>query len=99
MFEFCAAAPFIISNKSKQEIKIARNYGKIIGKVFQIIDDVHDYENKSDEFINILNVITKDEALKKCHDYELKADSLRKKIITNEKNKMNDILSFIINRK
>ena len=99
LFEFCAAAPFIISYKSKQEIKIARNYGKIIGKVFQIIDDVHDHENKSDEFINILNVITKDEALKKCHDYKLEADSIRKKIITNEKNKMNDILSFIINRK
>ena len=99
LFEFCTAAPFIISNKSKQEIKIARNYGKIIGKVFQIIDDVHDYENKSDEFINILNVITKDEALKKCNDYELEADTLRKKIIPNKKNRMKDILSFIINRK
>ena len=99
LFEFCTSAPFIISNKSKQEIKIARKYGKIIGRVFQIIDDVHDHENKSDEFINILNVITKDEALKKCHDYELEANSIRKKIITNKKNKMKDILSFIINRK
>tara|TARA_B100001059_G_scaffold165546_1_gene165122 strand:+ start:260 stop:1084 length:825 start_codon:yes stop_codon:yes gene_type:complete len=99
LFEFCVAAPFIISNKSKQEIKLARKYGKIIGKVFQIIDDVHDYENKNNEFINILNVITKDEALKKCHDYELEADSLRQKIIHNEKNRMKAILSFIINRK
>ena len=99
LFEFCTSAPFIISNKSKQEIKIARKYGKIIGRVFQIIDDVHDHENKSDEFINILNVITKDEALKKCHDYELEADSLRQKIIHNEKNRMKAILSFIINRK
>ena len=99
LFEFCTSAPFIISNKSKQEIKIARKYGKIIGRVFQIIDDVHDHENKSDEFINILNVITKDEALKKCHDYELEANSIRNKIITNEKNRMKDILSFIINRK
>jgi geranylgeranyl pyrophosphate synthase len=99
LFEFCTSAPFIISNKSKQEIKIARKYGKIIGKVFQIIDDVHDHENKNDEFINILNVITKDEALKKCHDYELEANSIRNKIITNEKNRMKDILSFIINRK
>tara|TARA_Y100000385_G_scaffold68156_1_gene68035 strand:+ start:191 stop:1015 length:825 start_codon:yes stop_codon:yes gene_type:complete len=99
LFEFCTSAPFIISNKSKQVIKVARKYGKIIGKVFQIIDDVHDHENKSDEFINILNVITKDEALKKCHDYELEANSIRNKIITNEKNRMKDILSFIINRK
>ena len=99
LFEFCVAAPFIISNKTKQEIKISRNYGKIIGKVFQIIDDIHDYENKSNEYINILNVITKDEALKRCYDYEIEADSLRKKIIPNNKNRMKDILSFIINRK
>jgi geranylgeranyl pyrophosphate synthase len=99
LFEFCAAAPFIISNKSKREIKIARNYGKIIGKVFQIIDDVHDHENKNNEFINILNVITKDEALKRCHYYEIEADTLRNKIIPNKKNRMKDILSFIINRK
>ena len=99
LFEFCTAAPFIISNKSKDKIKMSRKYGRIIGKVFQIIDDVHDYENKNNEFINILNVITKDEALKKCHDYELEADSLRQKIIHNEKNRMKAILSFIINRK
>ncbi len=99
LFEFCVAAPFVISNKTKEEIKISRNYGKIIGKVFQIIDDIHDYENKSNEYINILNVITKDEALSRCHDYEIEADSLRKRIIPNKKNKMRDILSFIINRR
>ena len=99
LFEFCAAAPFIISNKSNQEIKMSRKYGKIIGKVFQIIDDVHDHVNKSNEFINILNVITKDEALKICHDYELEAEMLRNKIIPNKKNRMKDILSFIIIRK
>jgi len=98
LFEFCVAAPFIISNKSKQEIKIARKYGKIIGKVFQIIDDVHDHENKSSEYINILNVITKDAALKRCHDYESEADHLQKKILVNKENRMKDVLSFIINR-
>jgi len=99
LFEFCTAAPFIISNKSQQEVKISRRYGKIIGKVFQIIDDIHDYENKSNELINILNIITKDEALKICHDYELEADIFRNKIIPNKENRLKDILSFIINRK
>ena len=99
LFEFCVAAPFIISNKSKQEIKMARKYGKIIGKVFQIIDDVHDHENKSNEYINILNIITKDAALKRCHDYESEADHLQKKMLVNKENRMKDILSFIINRK
>jgi geranylgeranyl pyrophosphate synthase len=99
LFEFCLAAPFIISNRSQKEIKMSRRYGKIIGEVFQIIDDVHDYENKNNEFINILNVMTKDDALEKCYDFEIKADLLREKLIPNKKNRMKDILSFIINRK
>ena len=78
---------------------MSRKYGKIIGTVFQIIDDVHDYENKDNEYINILNVMTKDDALEKCYRYEVEANSLREKLIPNKKNKMNDILSFIINRK
>ena len=78
---------------------MARKYGKIIGKVFQIIDDVHDHENKSNEYINILNIITKDAALKRCHDYESEADHLQKKMLVNKENRMKDILSFIINRK
>jgi|TARA_Y100000389_G_C17355472_1_gene460838 geranylgeranyl pyrophosphate synthase len=99
LFEFCVAAPFIMGHKSTKEIKMSRHYGKIIGKVFQIIDDIHDYENKNNEFINILNVMTKDEALKKCYEYELEADSIRNKIIPNKTNRLKDILSFIINRK
>ncbi len=98
LFEFCVAAPFIISNKSRQEIKLSRDYGKIIGKIFQIIDDIHDYENKNNELINILNITSKEDALKKCYKYEIEADSLRMKLIRS-KNKMKDILSFIINRK
>ena len=99
LFEFCTSAPFIINNENKDKIKMSRKYGKIIGKVFQIIDDVHDYENKSNEFINILNIITKDAALKRCHDYESEADHLQKKMLVNKENRMKDILSFIINRK
>ena len=99
LFEFCLAAPFIISNKSQREINMSRKYGKIIGTIFQIIDDVHDYENKDNEYINILNVMTKDDALEKCYRYEVEANSLREKLLLNKKNRMNDILSFIINRK
>lgn len=99
LFEFCLAAPFIISNKSQKKINMSRKYGRIIGIIFQIIDDVHDYDNKDDEYINILNVMTKDNALEKCHNYEAEANSLREKLIPNKKNRMNDILSYIINRK
>ena len=99
LFEFCLAAPFIISNRSRREIEMSREYGKIIGTIFQIIDDVHDYENKDNEYINILNVMTKDDALEKCYRYEAEANALSEKLIPNKKNRMNDILSFIINRK
>jgi hypothetical protein len=78
---------------------MSRKYGRTIGIIFQIIDDVHDYDNKDDEYINILNVMTKDNALEKCYIYEAEANSLRQKLIPNKKNRMNDILSYIINRK
>ncbi len=99
LFEFCTSAPFIISNKTPKQINASRRYGKIIGKIFQIIDDIHDYENKSNEFINILNVMTKEEALSKCEAYESEAETYRKKLFPDEKNKMRDILTFIIKRK
>jgi hypothetical protein len=43
--------------------------------------------------------MTKDDALEKCYRYEAEANVLGEKLIPNKKNKMNDILSFIINRK
>ena len=99
LFEFCTSAPFIINNENSKKINASRRYGKIIGQIFQIIDDIHDYEHKSNEFINILNIMTKDEALEKCKKYEFKAESYREKIFSSKNNKMKDILSFIINRK
>tara|TARA_Y100000768_G_scaffold227629_1_gene171858 strand:+ start:718 stop:1545 length:828 start_codon:yes stop_codon:yes gene_type:complete len=99
LFEFCTSAPFIINNENSKKINASRRYGKIIGQIFQIIDDIHDYEHKSNEFINILNIMTKDEALEKCKKYESKAESYREKIFSSKNNKMKDILSFIINRK
>ena len=99
LFEFCTSAPLIITYESSNKINLARKYGKIIGKIFQIIDDIHDYAHKSNELINILNVMTKDDALLRCQKYEMQAESYRKKIFPNGSDKMKDILSFIINRK
>ena len=99
LFEFCTSAPFIINHESAKNIKSARRYGKIIGKIFQIIDDIHDYESKSDELINILNVMTKDDALSICQKYEMQAESYRTKIFPKGSERMKDILSYIINRK
>lgn len=99
LFEFCTSAPFIAAHESSKNINLARKYGKIIGKIFQIIDDIHDYEHKSNELINILNVMTKDDALLRCQRYEMQAESYRNKLFPNGSDRMKDILSFIINRK
>ena len=99
LFEFCTSAPFIAAHESSKNINLARKYGKMIGKIFQIIDDIHDYEHNSNELINILNVMTKDDALLRCQRYEMQAESYRKKLFSNGSDRMRDILSFIINRK
>ena len=42
LFEFSFAAPFILNNKSKKDIKFAKEFGMLFGLIFQIIDDVID---------------------------------------------------------
>ena len=42
LFEFSFAAPFILKNKSKDDIKFAQEFGMLFGLIFQIIDDLID---------------------------------------------------------
>ena len=42
LFEFSFAAPFILKNKSKEDIKFAQEFGMLFGLIFQIIDDLID---------------------------------------------------------
>jgi len=42
LFEFSFAAPFILKNKSKDDIKFAKEFGMLFGLIFQIIDDLID---------------------------------------------------------
>ena len=44
LFSFCCVAPFILANKSKNEIKFAYDFGQIFGLLFQITDDLLDNE-------------------------------------------------------
>ncbi len=44
LFSFCCAAPLILKNKSKNEIKKFENIGAEIGLLFQIADDLIDYK-------------------------------------------------------
>jgi geranylgeranyl pyrophosphate synthase len=95
LFEFCCAAPFIISGKDKKTINVARNYGKLIGKIFQIIDDILDFE-EDDDCNNILNHYDRAEALSLCSKYKEDADRSFKKILQTRDNRAKDILEFII---
>ena len=95
LFEFCCAAPFIISGKDKKTINVARNYGKLIGKIFQIIDDILDFE-EDDDCNNILNHYDRAEALSLCSKYKEDADRSFKKILQTRNNRAKDILEFII---
>ena len=42
LFEFSFAAPFVLKNKSKEDIKFAQEFGMLFGLIFQIIDDLID---------------------------------------------------------
>ena len=42
LFEFSFAAPFVLKNISKDDIKFAQEFGMLFGLIFQIIDDLID---------------------------------------------------------
>ena len=44
LFSFCCAAPLILKNKSKREIKKFEDIGSKIGLLFQVADDLIDYK-------------------------------------------------------
>jgi len=47
LFSFCCAAPLILKNKSKNEIKKFEDIGADIGLLFQVADDLIDYKGNS----------------------------------------------------
>ena len=44
LFSFCCAAPLILKNRSKKEIKQFENIGADIGLLFQVADDIIDHK-------------------------------------------------------
>ncbi len=47
LFSFCCAAPLILKNKNKNEIKKFENIGADIGLLFQVADDLIDHKGSS----------------------------------------------------
>ena len=47
LFSFCCTAPLIIKKKNRLEIKKFENIGENIGLLFQVADDIIDYQGNS----------------------------------------------------
>lgn len=94
LFEFCISAPFIAIDE-KDKVNSARKYGNLLGRCFQIVDDIIDQDQDEDNK-NILNYMSKEEALLLCNDYKNKADKYLKKLFYKKDNKLSDIFAYII---
>ena len=94
LFEFCISAPYIALG-DKSNINSARKYGNLLGRCFQIVDDIIDQDQDEDNK-NILNYMDKDEALSLCNDYKNKAEKYLNKLFPKKGNKLADIFSYII---
>ncbi len=80
-----------------KEAKVAKKYGNLVGRTFQIIDDVIDADQDQDNK-NILNYITKNDALDLCHAYKIQAGSYLSKIFPTNNNKLSEIFNYIISQ-
>jgi geranylgeranyl pyrophosphate synthase len=96
LFEFSVAAPFMIIG-DKKRIKIAKRYGLLLGKTFQIIDDLIDQDQDQDA-CNILNYITREKALSYCYEYRNEANKYLEKLMLDNENKLSDIFDYIIDQ-
>lgn len=96
LFEFSVAAPFMIIC-DKKRIKIAKHYGLLLGKTFQIIDDLIDQDQDQDA-CNILNYITREKALSYCYEHRNEANKHLKKLMLDNENRLSNIFDYIIDQ-
>ena len=96
LFEFSVTAPFIIIC-DKKRIKFAKRYGLLLGKTFQIIDDLID-QDQDEDACNILNYISKEKAISYCYEYRNEANKYLKKLMLNNENRLSDIFDYIIDQ-
>ena len=96
LFEFSAAAPFMIIC-DKKRTKLAKRFGLLLGKTFQIIDDLID-EDQDKDACNILNYISREKALTYCNDNRNEATKCLKKLKLNNENRLLDIFDYIVNQ-
>ena len=94
LFEFCISAPFLTLNDNKRS-KLAIKYGNLLGKTFQIVDDIIDADQDEDNK-NILNYMSKEEAILMCNDYKTQGDRYLSKLFPRKDNKLSHMFDYII---
>ncbi len=109
LFSFCCAAPAIIKNKSKKEIKFFENIGLNIGLLFQIADDLIDFKGNSKKAgkktgkdqkkgkATLISLLGYTNAVKYCNKIILNVNKNLKKYGSNSKN-TKETINYILKR-
>jgi len=110
LFSFCCVAPLIIKRKNKNEIKKFENIGADIGLLFQVADDLIDYNGSSlvagkktgkDEKkgkATLISLLGYKNTIKYANNLILKINGKLKKYGSKSKN-LSETLNYILNRK
>ncbi len=109
LFSFCCAAPLIIKNKSKNEIKTFENIGANIGLLFQVADDLIDHggslitagkktgKDKKRGKATLISLLGHQNTIKYAKELIFKINGQLKKYGSKSKN-LSETLNYILNR-
>ena len=109
LFSFCCAAPAIIKKKDIKEIKFFENIGSDIGLLFQIADDLIDFQgnsiiagkktgkDKKKGKATLISLLGYKNAIKYCDKIIIRINKNLKKYGSNSKN-IKETLDYILNR-
>ncbi len=110
LFSFCCAAPLIIKKKNKKDIKKFENIGADIGLLFQVADDLIDFEgnsliagkktgkDKKKGKATLISLLGYKNTIKYANSLILKINNKLKKYGSKSKN-LSESLNYILNRK
>ena len=109
LFSFCCAAPLILKNKSKKDIQKFENIGADIGLLFQVADDLIDYngnllaagkktgKDKKKGKATLISLLGDKNTIKYAKKLILKINTKLKKYGPKSKN-LTKTLNYILNR-
>ena len=109
LFSFCCAAPLILKNKNKKEIKKFEGIGSEIGLLFQVADDLIDHKgsikiagkktgkDKKKGKATLINLLGYKNTIKYANDLIIKINNKIKKYGSRSEN-LSQTLNYILNR-